>query len=247
MKNLKFIVFVVLAIFIPAVLSAITGKEILDKSEAVMKAPKSVVSDAVMVLIDKRNKKKTRKIRMWSKGSKKKVIKFLSPADVRGVGLLVLSDNDMYLYMPAFKKIRRIASHVKHQSFMGSDFSYDEIGSTEYAENYTAKLVKETDTEYIVEAVRKKNSDKQYNKLKLRIDKQSFLPLKIEMYKKNKLRKVLINNKIEKIGKYWMATDIMIEDIKKKHKTNLKLTNIKFDKSVPSRIFTKRYLTKSVR
>ncbi len=57
----------------------------------------------------------------------------------------------------------------------------------------------------------------------------------------------MINNKIEKIGKYWMATDITMTDIKKKHKTELKLSNIKFDKSVPSKIFTKRYLKRGVR
>ncbi len=224
-----------------------SGNQILKKVEETMLAPKSTVAEATMILIDRRGKQKVRKIKMWSKGKKKRVIKFLSPADVRGVGFLVLSDNEMYLYMPAFKKIRRIASHVKHQSFMGTDFSYDEIGTTEYTRHYTGKLLKATEREYIIEANRKKSSDKEYDKLKMWVDKTSFLPVKVEMYKKNKLKKVMINKKIEKIGKYWMATDVVITTVKKKHKTRLKLENIKFDKAVPDSIFTKRYLKRRVR
>jgi len=225
----------------------LSGNQVLKKVEDTMLAPKSTVADATMILIDKRGKQKIRKVKMWTKGKKKRVVKFLFPADVKGVGFLVLSDNDMYLYLPAFKKIRRIASHVKHQSFMGTDFSYDDISTTEYTKHYTGRLLKESDKEYIIEAKRKKTSDKEYDKLKMWVDKTSFLPTKVEMYKKNKLKKVMVNNKIEKIGKYWMATDVVITNIKKKHKTRLKLENLKFDKTVPGSIFTKRYLKRGVR
>ena len=225
----------------------LSGNQILKKVEDTMLAPKSTVADATMILIDKKGKQKVRKVKMWTKGKKKRVVKFLKPADVKGVGFLVLSDNEMYLYMPAFKKIRRIASHVKHQSFMGTDFSYDDISTTEYTKHYTGKLLKETDKKYIIEAKRKKSSDKEYDKLKMWVDKTSFLPTKVEMYKKNKLKKVMINNKIEKIGKYWMATDIVMTNVKKKHKTRLKMENLKFDKAVPGSIFTKRFLKRNVR
>ena len=130
---------------------------------------------------------------------------------------------------------------------MGTDFSYDDISTTEYTKHYTGKLLKETDKEYIIEAKRKKSSDKEYDKLKMWVDKTSFLPTKVEMYKKNKLKKVMKNNKIEKIGKYWMATDIVMTNVKKKHKTAFKLENLKFDKAVSARIFTKRYLKRGVR
>jgi len=246
-KILSLILLLLCAFTYSLAAQTLSGNQILKKVEDTMLAPKSTVADATMILIDKKGKQKVRKVKMWTKGKKKRVVKFLKPADVKGVGFLVLSDNEMYLYMPAFKKIRRIASHVKHQSFMGTDFSYDDISTTEYTKHYTGKLLKETDKEYIIEAKRKKSSDKEYDKLKMWVDKTSFLPTKVEMYKKNKLRKVMINNKIEKIGKYWMATDIVMTNVKKKHKTRLKLENLKFDKAVSSRIFTKRYLKRGVR
>jgi len=246
-KILSLILLVLSAFTYSLAAQTLSGNQILKKVEDTMLAPKSTVADATMILIDKKGKQKVRKVKMWTKGKKKRVVKFLKPADVRGVGFLVLSDNEMYLYMPAFKKIRRIASHVKHQSFMGTDFSYDDISTTEYTKHYTGKLLKEIDKEYIIEAKRKKSSDKEYDKLKMWVDKTSFLPTKVEMYKKNKLRKVMTNNKIEKIGKYWMATDIVITNVKKKHKTRLNLENLKFDKAVKSSIFTKRFLKRSVR
>ncbi len=246
-KILSLILLVLSAFTYSLIAQTFSGNQILKKVEDTMLAPKSTVADATMILIDKRGKQKVRKVKMWTKGKKKRVVKFLKPADVKGVGFLVLSDNDMYLYMPAFKKIRRIASHVKHQSFMGTDFSYDDISTTEYTKHYTGKLLKETDKEYIIEAKRKKSSDKEYDKLKMWVDKTSFLPTKVEMYKKNKLKKVMKNNKIEKIGKYWMATDIVMTNVKKKHKTAFKLENLKFDKAVSARIFTKRYLKRGVR
>ena len=108
----------------------LTAKEILDKTDTQNDA-KDQFSIMKMTLFDKSDKKKTRKrillTKAWNKRDKKRLIKFLSPADVKGFGFLVLEPDSpsekMYLYLPAFKKIRRIAGSAKSRSFMGSDFS----------------------------------------------------------------------------------------------------------------------------
>jgi hypothetical protein len=57
-----------------------------------------------------------------------------SPASEAGIAFLSLPDDLMYLYMPAFGRERRIASHVKNQSFAGTDFSYEDMEAREYAQ-----------------------------------------------------------------------------------------------------------------
>ncbi|NIM57731.1 MAG: outer membrane lipoprotein-sorting protein, partial [Candidatus Aminicenantes bacterium] len=82
-----------------------------------------------MVLIDKNGKEKDRDAVMLQKGSEKRMIKFLSPADQKGIAFLDLPNDMMYLYLPAFKKVRRIAAHIKNQKFAGTDMTYDDLGT----------------------------------------------------------------------------------------------------------------------
>ena len=60
-------------------------------------------------------------------GTEKRIIKFLSPADVKGTGILIFDypekSDDMWIYLPALRKTRRIVSKEKSKSFMGSEFS----------------------------------------------------------------------------------------------------------------------------
>lgn len=60
-------------------------------------------------------------------GTEKRIIKFISPADVKGTGILIFDypdkSDDMWIYLPALRKTRRIVSKEKSKSFMGSEFS----------------------------------------------------------------------------------------------------------------------------
>ncbi len=91
---------------------------------------------AVMIIYDSKGHKRTRKIKQVTKlfdngNTEKKLIKFLAPADVKGTGFLTFDyktkDDDMWLYMPALRKTRRIVSSEKAKSFMGSEFSYADM------------------------------------------------------------------------------------------------------------------------
>jgi hypothetical protein len=83
-------------------------------------------------------------------GKDKKTIMFLQqPADVKGTGFLT-SDyndesktNDRWLYLPAMKKTRRISgTSAKKEYFMGSDFTYDDMGNRD-VDSDNHKLLKE--------------------------------------------------------------------------------------------------------
>ena len=113
----------------------LTAKQIADKSFEVTKlAGSEAVS--TMTIVDGKGRERVRKIAQITKlyedgDTEKKLIRFLAPADVKGTGLLTFDykeqDDDMWLYMPALRKTRRIISSEKAKSFMGSEFSYADI------------------------------------------------------------------------------------------------------------------------
>src|SRR5690349_12880182 len=72
----------------------------------------------------------------------KRLTQFTAPADMKGTKVLVLSSTQMYVYLPAFGKVRRIASGVSDQGFMGMTFSPDDF-QTKFSDLYTATLASE--------------------------------------------------------------------------------------------------------
>ena len=74
----------------------------------------------------------------------KRLVEFSAPGDVRGTRVLVLKRNQMYIYLPAYDKVRRVASHVKGQGFMGTTFSDEDMSTSIYAPHYDAAITSET-------------------------------------------------------------------------------------------------------
>lgn len=156
---------------------------------------------------------------MYQKGDQKRLVKFLPPAEVKGVGFLVLSDEEMYLWMPAFGKVRRIASHVKNQSLMGADFSYDDIGSSTYSDDYHATIREENQKNYVLELLPKPGADVDYSRLVVWVRKDNYVPSRVEFYKKGRLLKVMTNEKGERIEGFWVPQKVVMENVQTGHKT----------------------------
>jgi outer membrane lipoprotein-sorting protein len=228
----------------------LSALEILKKADSVANAPQDQEITLEMILIDKNGKEKKREAKMWQKGSDKRMIKFISPADVKGLAFLDLPDDVMYLYLPAFRKIRRIASHVKNTSFAGTDFTYDDMAAINFADEYDPEFVASEPEEerasfeyYKLELRPKKGINKDYSKLVMRIRKDNFYPIEIRYYsKQGKLWKAMERRKLEKKGKYWEAKEAEMCDLKKEHRTKMIVLHSKFDQDLKDELFTRRYL-----
>jgi len=84
------------------------------------------------------------------------------PTLICGIAFLSLPDDVMYLYLPAFHKIRQIASHVKNQNFAGTDFTYDDLSAFRMAEKHTAVMISQDGKYYVVKLLPKKNARKEW-------------------------------------------------------------------------------------
>ncbi|OIN96274.1 hypothetical protein AUJ66_06925 [Candidatus Desantisbacteria bacterium CG1_02_38_46] len=225
------------------ILFAITAEEVLQKVDEAL-TYRNQVARLSMTLTDKRGIVQQREIELFQKEGGKRLIKFLKPADVKGVGFLSLPGDEMWLYMPALGKIRRIASHVKNQSFMGTDFSYEDMGGENFSKEYTTKDFKEEGENYTLE-ISSDKKDATYRKVKLVVSRETFIPAKIEFFDKaGRLLKIMANSLIEKIEGKWVAREIKMTNVQDGHVTVLKMLKISFDQNLSDDIFTQRNLQK---
>jgi len=225
--------------------SQLTAPQILEKVDDVINAPKDQDLSIKLILIDKDGNEKVREMNMLQKGSDKRLVKFLSPADQKGIAFLSLPDDVMYLYLPAFKKVRRIASHIKNNKFAGTDFSYEDMEAVRYTEKYIPTLQKTEEDHYILELIPQKGVKTDYSKLIMRVRTDNFYPEKIEHYNKgNKLFKVMLRKNIEKVDGYWISRETEMEDLKAEHKTRMIIEEVKFNSLFPGDRFSKRYLSR---
>jgi outer membrane lipoprotein-sorting protein len=226
-----------------AVEKQLTASQILGKVDDVINAPKDQDLRIRMILIDKKGKEKSREMSMMQKGSDKRMVKFLSPADQEGISFLSLPDDVMYLYLPAFKKIRRIASHVKNTKFAGTDFSYEDMEAIRYSDKYSSELLRKEDNHYVLELIPKEGVKTDYSKLIMWIRDDNFYHTKVEHYDKgNKLFKIMIRDEIVKIDGYWISKVSEMQDLKAEHQTKMIIEEVKFDSGIPDSKFSQRNL-----
>ena len=220
--------------------------EILQSSDAVVSAPQDQHTLLTMHLIDKDGDVRERKTEMFERAKEDtRLVRFLSPADQKGISFLSLPNDKMYLYLPAFKKIRTIASHVKNESFAGTDMTYDDISTLGYAQDHDPTLLDTTDELYVLKLTPKPGTEKDYSKLVMSIRKDNFYPVKTEYYDQGEaVWKVMERRQIEQIGNYWLAKEIEMKDLRKEHSTISVTDTVEFDTGLSDEVFSQRNLKK---
>jgi outer membrane lipoprotein-sorting protein len=222
---------------------ALTGAAILESVDETMSAPRDQVVESTLVLIDRDGGRKERTLQMLQKGASTRMVRFLAPADQKGISVLSLPDGSIYLYLPAFKKVKRIASHVKNTEFAGTDFTYDDMEAKRYSESYTAELVRTEADSYVIALAPRQAGASEYSKLIMWVRKDSFVPIAVEFYDaKGALVRRMRSERVEKVGRYWVAREREMENIARGHKSRMIVTSLKFDSGLSDELFTTRAL-----
>ncbi len=219
---------------------SITGLELAQKVKD-RPQPEDIQSNSSMLLTNKKGKKKNLLLISRSKDdSKKQMIWFLEPKDDYGISFLKIEkdegDDFMNMWLPAFKKFRRISSQKKSDSFMGSDLSFEDMTNRE-VNDYQYKILNnnascfendEINNCYILESVPNDKSS-EYSKHISWIDKTSYLSYKEESYDKEDklLKKKTIKYSV--IDNYSIMDELFVENVQKNHSTLLKVSEIKIN------------------
>ena len=228
---------------------ALTGDELAQQMDN-RKTPIDSKVDLLMTLTNKKGKTRSSSIRSINKDDgTKQIIWFLAPADDKGVSFLKIEhddrDDEMRMWLPAFKKIRRISAKKRSDSFMGSDMSYEDLSSRkldEFIFTLIGKEVYENIFCHLLESKPKEHIRSEYTRHVTWVDSTLLIPLKEESYDKSG---IILKEKYfayEKMAIYQILKEIQVTNVQKNHSTHLKFENIEIDTGVKDDLFHERHL-----
>lgn len=208
-----------------------------------------------MELITADGKKRTRVLTMLRKNDPKTTnqryfLYFHEPGDVRRTAFLVWKyparDDDRWVFIPAVNMVRRIAARDSRSSFVGSDFTYEDISGRDVSADGHTLMREERlgDADcYVIQSVPKAAMD--YTKKLAWIDKVTFLPLKEEYYDaQNQLARLFTADRIENVGAeggrkhYPTVTKRTMKNVKSGHRTEVTLAGASYDIGLEDGIFS---------
>lgn len=236
---------VFLALFVCSMfLFAADAQTIIKKVEDNLNG-KSADMDFSMIVQTKKSKR-TIKMNSLSIGKDKSFIKITYPRKDRGITFLKI-DHKMWQYVPRIERIIKIPASMMLQSWMGSDFSNDDlVKESSISEDYDARFLKEKEDQYIIELIAKEDAAVVWGKIHMGVSKKYHLPSDVKYFDEDgELIRVLKYKKIKRFGeRFYPALWEMIplSENKKGHKTIIKIDRAVFDKEIKSSYFTKRAL-----
>jgi len=238
-----------------------TGREIIEEMDQVKK-PMDIQTHLKMTLISLKGGKERRRSReltsfekRYEDGQydKKSLLIFSQPKEVKGSGFLTwhkvgFKPDDQWLYLPALRKVKRIRSKEKGRSFMGTDFSYEDLSGRDInADDY--KLIGalfELLQEQQIDKANPKEKGAPYSARILWVDKQNFLLKRVEFFNnKGILFKLLDIPDHVKNGEYWTASTMIMKNLNKAHSTELKVLKVDYDQDLKDNVFTESFMKRN--
>ena len=181
----------------------------------------------------------------YQKVPDKRLVRFSAPGDLRGMGVLVENKDVMYVFLPGFQKVRRVGTHVKAQTFMGSDFSYEDMSLSRYSPTYNAKLIKEDANSWELELTVKPGQEIEYPRVHMVVEKKSNQPTKIDfMDQSGKVLKTAeyIDYHIDG-GTHYSPSKVIVTDHRRNdHKSEIDFVSTKLNQGLKDDFFTQRTL-----
>jgi outer membrane lipoprotein-sorting protein len=233
--------------------AAISGKAVMENVEDRDRGD-SMHALVYMDLVESDGDVKERIIENWTMDNEsdllRTVIVFHRPASVQGTRFLVKEnenrDDDQWIYLPALKRVRRIASGEGDQAFMGTDYTYDDLKSRDVSEDRHTLLREERYNGrdcYVVRSVPKEPGDSQYSKRVQWVAKDIWIPLKAELYDKDgDLKKVQTVHELKQVQGYWTPMKATMENVQSGHATKLDIDKIRYNEDLDPDLFSTRYL-----
>lgn len=244
-------VFLVFMFLIPtSVFAELTAEEITKKAEDLMRGRSNTAT--LTMTITTPNWERTLTMDSWEKGKDKSLVKITSPAKEAGTVSLKVKNN-MWNYLPSVEKIIKIPPTMMMQSWMGSDFTNDDlVKESSIVDDYDpAVLGKETLDQgeaYVVELIPKPEAAVVWGKIVAYIRDGDYVPLKYEYYdEKGKLIRVMDLTEIKEMGGRTIPTIwTMVPKTKEGRKTVIILNRIEFNVPISDDIFSRSNLERGI-
>ena len=221
--------------------------------------PRDVSGSLTMTLENARGDRRVRSVNQYVADfgdAEKKLLVFSAPADVRDTAFMNWSysdpgrPDDQWIYLPALRSVRRISAERRNDSFMGSDFTYDDLG--ERHPDLDTHRLEGTETidgrtVYIVESVPRDGSSA-YGRTRSWIAEGIWIGLRREFYDRaGEHIKTLTVNEYREIDGFWTIERMVMKNEVSGHSTTMELSELRLDTGLPENLFTERTMTRGVR
>ncbi len=215
------------------------------------------IADMKMILKNKNGDSTTRTMSITTLeidgDGDKSLLVFDNPRDVKGTAFLShthsLTPDDQWLYLPALKRVKRIASANKSGPFVGSEFAYEDLSSQE-VEKYAYKWLRDETLDgretFVIERYPAYEYSG-YTRQVVWMDKKMYQPLKLEFYdRKNAMLKTLIFSGYQQyLDQYWRASLMDMSNHQTGKSTALTWENYQFQTGLSDRDFDKNTLKRA--
>ena len=246
-----------------SVATVASGAEPVDARELVQRVLDADTSldgerRATMV-IERGGQRLVREMSMKSKkfgDDERSLIRFIQPADVRDTQFLswtydaIERDDDLWVFFPTDNLIRRISGGGKKGSFMRSDFANEDIERRAVDDDvhaFVETTMLDDRSVHIVESrpIPAKARDSGYASRRLWIDHERWLPLRIEYYdRRGRLLKHMVQGGVENIDGIWTATKLIMETPRRKSRTLMQYTEVRYNVGLPDSAFAQTALAR---
>lgn len=247
----KFVLFTGLVLFlsVPSFSQTDKARQTFEEFDARRSAITFETATLQMRIVDPRGRVRERELQSWSHqdgDNSKSLVRFLAPADVRGTGFLTIREggNEVQrLYLPALGRVQTISSGQRGDRFMGSDFTYEDMGDQD-PDDFTFSTLQEDSRAgtMLIKAVRKSATNYAY--AHFLIDVKRYVMLNAEYFSAagEVLRRLESGNLVEIRNGIWRANKLTMRDVKANRYTELVWKSRTLDEPIPQTIFTEREL-----
>ena len=232
------------------------GLIIAQKSDWHYQGYEDSIASLNMILTQANGTEATRELRIKTfeipEDGDKSIVIFDSPSDQRGVALLSYAHkveaDDQFLYLPALKRVKKLASRNKSGPFVGSEFAFEDVSRQEvekYNYDYTGIEVYGDDSCYkLVKTPKDPYSGYSYQVHW--IEQKNLLTKKIDFYdKKESLLKTLEFTEYKKVNGYWRAMKSIMTNHQNQKSTTLIVNDLQISSGLEEREFTKNALKRA--
>ncbi|MFU8804550.1 MAG: outer membrane lipoprotein-sorting protein [Bradymonadaceae bacterium] len=185
-----------------------------------------------------------RTMTVWQKGKYQRMVKLTAPARLRGVGLLASGEDQLYVYLPAFGRVRRVAGRQRGEPFLGSNFTQDDFSRTVFSDRFRPAFVEENPTHWTLRLTPKEAGSEPYDHLLLEIRKEDHQVTQILFFEEDskKPTRRLTATDFRLIDTQMLAYTIVAEDLKSQSRSVMTLSDVKVNTGIKDSVFTQRQL-----
>lgn len=204
-----------------------------------------------MTIADSRGRTRNRSMRMWGRtegDNSSSLIVFSDPGNVRGTAFLTIRQNgesSQKLYLPSIGRVQTISAGERGDRFMGSDFTYEDLGDQQ-AEDYEFVWLEEQDSTYRIRA-NKPDSD-QYDYVEFFIDRERYTLNEIHYFNSNdEMIKRLEAESFEQVtDELWLPSKMTMYDLREDRNTEITWSEREINISIPAWRFSERGLRRGI-